>query len=85
MQAVVEFFRVAQYARGAELNIAIRKQALGDGEESRKVILHQRQETARAALDQVIPDDFPVFEIFPASAEQTGEDLISAIVAHAGD
>ncbi len=49
---------------GAELNVGIGKQALGDREQSGKIILHQEEDAAQTAFEQVAQHSFPVFEIF---------------------
>ena len=66
---------------GTELNIAGRKQALGDGEETGKIVVHEDQQTPQAAFDEAAQHQFPIFEIFAAGTGQTSEDLFSAIAA----
>ena len=78
-------FGVALHMHGAELNVGIGEQALGDGEQSGKIILHQEEDAAQTAFEQVAQHSFPVFEIFAAGAGQAGEDLLSAIAAQADD
>ena len=59
---------IALHVHGTELNRGVGKQALGDGEEPVEIVLHQQEDAAQAALDQVAQDGFPVFQILAAGA-----------------
>jgi len=57
-------FGIALHVDGTELNVGVGKQALGDGEQAGKVVLHQKQHAAQTALEQAAQHELPVFEIF---------------------
>jgi hypothetical protein len=45
-------FSVALQVYSTKLDVAGREQALGDGQETGKIVVHENQDTPQAALDQ---------------------------------
>ena len=55
---------IALHVNHAELNIGIWEKAAGDREETREVVLNDKQDPPQAALSEVAKDELPIFEVF---------------------
>jgi hypothetical protein len=88
-EALIEFGRIglrevalglALEVNDTELDVGLRKQALGEGEEAGEVVVDPPQETPQAAEDV-----FPFLEVLAPEAQEAGEDTLLAITAEAND
>src|SRR5579885_171439 len=76
---------VALQVNDTELDVGLRKQAFGDGEQAGEVVVDQQQDAPQAAFDQTAEDVFPLLEVLASEAEQAGQDTLFAVAAETND
>ena len=70
---------IALHVNHAELNIGIWEKAAGDREETREVVLNDKQDPPQAALSEVAKDELPIFEVFATEPGSATENTLSAV------
>jgi len=78
------FVGIALHVNNAELNIGIWEKAAGDREETREVVLNDKQDPSQAALsevakDEVAKDELPIFEVFATEPGSATENALSSV------
>ena len=78
-------FGIALHVHRTKLDIAAGEQALGDGQKTGEIIVHDDEHPPEAPFQQTAEHGFPVLEIFAAEPWQAAEDLLAAIAAQTND
>jgi hypothetical protein len=73
------FVGIALHVNHAELNIGIWEKAAGDREETREVVLNDKQDPPQAALSEVAKDELPIFEVFATEPGSATEHALSSV------
>ena len=73
------FVGIALHVNNAELNIGIWEKAAGDREETREVVLNDKQDPPQAALSEVAKDELPIFEVFATEPGSATENALSSV------
>ena len=76
---------VALQVNDTELDVGLRKQAFGDGEQAGEVVVDYQQEAPQAAFDQTAEDVFPLLEVLASEAKEAGQNALFAVAAETDD
>src|SRR6202022_3659161 len=76
---------IALHVNRAELHLGTAKQTLGNGQQTREIIVNDEENAAQTPLNQAAQDQLPVFQILAAGFREAGQHSFLAIPAQTDD